>query len=73
MMRSTSFASSPAQASARAAATWASAVTGTWEMRRSRMPVRDVTHSSSVSMKVARSAFVRTAGGMHLPQPVMAA
>ena len=72
-MRSTSFASSPAQASARAAATWASPVVGTCEMRRSRIPVREVIHSSSVSMKVARSALVRTEGGMHLPQPVMAA
>ena len=72
-MRSTSFASSPAQASARAAATCASSMPETCETRRSWMPVRDVIHSSSVSMNDARSALVRTAGGMHLPQPVMAA
>ena len=42
-------------------------------MRRSRMPVRMTIHSSLVSRKVARSALVRTAGGRHLPQPVMAA
>ena len=45
----------------------------TCETRRSWMPVRVVIHSSSVSMIVARSALDRTAGGMHLPQPVMAA
>ena len=37
------------------------------------MPVRLVIQASSVSRKVARSALVSTAGGMHLPQPVMAA
>ncbi len=45
----------------------------TCETRRSRIPVREVIHSSSVSMSDARSALVRMAGGMHLPQPVMAA
>ena len=72
-MRSTSFAASPAQASARAAATWESSIPVTCETRRSRMPVRDMIHSSSVSMIDARSALVRMAGGMHLPHPVMAA
>ena len=71
--RSMSAAWSPAQASARAAATCESTVIGTWEMRRSLMPVRLVIHSSLVSRKVARSALVRVAGGMHLPQPVIAA
>jgi hypothetical protein len=42
-------------------------------MRRSFIPVRDVIHSSSVSRKVAKSAFVSTDGGMHFPQPVIAA
>jgi hypothetical protein len=42
-------------------------------MRRSRMPVRLVIHSSSVSRKVEMSSFDSTAGGMHLPQPVMVA
>ncbi len=37
------------------------------------MPVREMIQSSLVSRKVARSAFERTAGGMHLPQPVTAA
>src|SRR5690349_15040925 len=42
-------------------------------MRRSRMPVREVIHSSDVSKSVARSVFESTAGGKHLPQPVIAA
>ena len=42
-------------------------------MRRSWMPVRCMIHSSVVSTNVARSALDNTAGGMHLPQPVMAA
>jgi len=46
---------------------------GTCDTRRSRMPVRLTIHSSSVSRNVDRSALDRTAGGMHLPQPVMAA
>ena len=54
-------------------ATCESVVMGTWEIRRSLMPVRLVIHSSVVSMKLARPALSRTAGGMHLPQPVMAA
>ena len=73
MIRSSSAASIPAQASARAAATWMTSPSGTWEMRRSRMPVREAIHSSSVSRKVARSALVSTAGGRHFPQPTMAA
>ena len=66
-------AATPAQARAREAATSASSPSGTWEMRRSFMPVRLTIHSSSVLRKVARSALVSTAGGRHLPQPVMAA
>jgi hypothetical protein len=72
-IRSTSRASSRAHASARAAATCDSVVMGTCEMRRSRIPVRLTIHSSLVSRNVARPALSRTAGGMHLPQPVMAA
>src|SRR6185436_16071047 len=72
-MRSTSLASSPAHASARAAATCESSIPVTCETRRSRIPVRDVIHASSVSMSDARSALVRTDGGMHLPHPVTAA
>jgi hypothetical protein len=37
------------------------------------MPVRVVIHSSDVSKSVARSVFESTAGGRHLPQPVIAA
>jgi hypothetical protein len=37
------------------------------------MPVRDVIHSSSVSISDARSALVRMEGGIHFPQPVIAA
>ena len=48
-------------------------VIGTCDTRRSLMPVRVVIHSSVVSMKLARPALSSTAGGMHLPQPVMAA
>src|ERR1044071_3063030 len=71
--RSMSFGSMPAQASARIDATCESVVIGTCDTRRSRMPVRLVIHSSLVSMKLARPALSSTAGGMHLPQPVMAA
>src|SRR6185295_3301477 len=35
------------------------------------MPVRLMTHSSVVSSIVARSSFDSTAGGRHLPHPVM--
>src|SRR6187200_1500967 len=65
--------SMPAQARARIDATCESVVIGTCETRRSLMPVRVVIHSSVVSMKLARPALSSTAGGMHLPQPVMAA
>src|SRR3954470_23855523 len=68
-----SFASTPAHASARMAATCDSSVIGTCDTRRSLIPVRVVIHSSVVSMKLARPALSSTAGGMHLPQPVMAA
>src|SRR6185436_7027793 len=71
--RSMSCGSMPAQASARIDATCDSVVIGTCETRRSRMPVRLVIHSSLVSMKLARPALSSTAGGMHLPQQVMAA
>jgi hypothetical protein len=37
------------------------------------MPVRLVIHSSFVSRNVASPALSRIAGGMHLPQPVIAA
>ena len=70
-INSTSSAVLPAAASACAQATWANSLTLTCEMRRSFIPVRVVIHSSSVSRKVARSSFVKTAGGRHLPQPVM--
>jgi hypothetical protein len=73
MMRSRSDASSPAQASARAAAKVESSTAVTCEIRRSFIPVREVIHSSEVSRKVDRSAFVRTAGGMQAPHPVIAA
>ena len=72
-MSSMSRPESPAHASARAAATCAMSAIGTWDTRRSRMPVRLVIHSSLVSSMPARSWFERTAGGRHLPQPVMAA
>src|SRR6476646_9365474 len=72
-MSSTSRASRPAQASARAAATCESSIPVTCDTRRSLMPVRDVIHSSSVSISDARSALLRIDGGMHLPQPVIAA
>ena len=42
-------------------------------MRRSRMPVRLTIHSSLVSRMALRSSLLSTAGGRHLPQPVMAA
>jgi hypothetical protein len=45
----------PAQAMARRDAVMASSMPGTWEMRLSFMPVREVIHSSSVGRKVARS------------------
>ena len=67
MMRSSSSADIPAQASARAAATWISSPSGTWEMRRSRMPVREAIHSSSVSRKVARSRVREHRRGQALP------
>src|SRR5689334_2770887 len=67
------FPSIPAHARARAADTYMSSPSWTCETRRSRMPVRLVIHSSLVSRKVAMSAFVRTAGGRHLPQPMIAA
>src|SRR5262245_54327939 len=68
-----SLGSTPAQASARIDATCESVVIGTCDTRRSLIPVRVVIHSSVVSMKLARPALSSTAGGMHLPQPVMAA
>src|ERR1044071_922393 len=71
--RSMSFGSIPAHANARIAATCDSVVIGTCDTRRSLMPVRVVIHSSVVSMKLASPALSSTAGGMHLPQPVMAA
>src|SRR4030095_15037967 len=71
--RSMSFGSIPAHASARIEATCDSVVIGTCDTRRSLMPVRVVIHSSLVSMRLARPAVASTAGGMHLPQPVMAA
>src|SRR5688572_33368858 len=71
--RSMSLGSMAAQASARIEATCDSVVIGTCDTRRSFMPVRVVIHSSVVSMKLARPALSSTAGGIHLPQPVMAA
>src|SRR5437763_17163137 len=62
-----------AAASARAAATYASSSRPTWEMRRSRIPVRLTIQSSLVSSRLERSWLLSTAGGRHLPQPVMAA
>src|SRR5512145_482102 len=72
-IRSTSSATRPAHASARRLATDAISIAETCDTRRSFMPVRLVIQASSVSRNVARSALVSTAGGMHLPQPVMAA
>ena len=72
-IRSRSAASRPAQASARRLATVARSMPGTCETRRSFMPVRVTIHSSLVSRKVDKSSLDRTAGGMHLPQPVIAA
>ena len=72
-MKSNSSADTPAQASARTAATWDISRPDTCEMRRSFMPVRETIHSSSVGRNVARSALVSVAGGRHLPQPVSAA
>src|SRR5262245_39502719 len=63
----------PAHASARAEATCDRVVIGTWETRRSRIPVRVVIHSSLVSRRLASGKLSSAAGGMHLPQPVMAA
>ena len=40
-------------------------------MRRSRIPVRVVIHSSLVSTIFSRSAFVNVAAGTSCPQPVM--
>src|SRR5688572_10666969 len=71
--RSMSLGSMPEQASARIEATCDSVVIGTCDTRRSLIPVRVVIHSSVVSMKLARPGLSSTAGGMHLPQPVMAA
>jgi hypothetical protein len=48
-------------------------IAGTCEILLSFIPVREMIQSSVVSRKVARSWFDNTAGGMHLPQPVMAA
>ena len=44
-----------------------------WAIRRSRMPVRDVIHSSDVSTIFVRSAFVRTLSGTALPVPAIVA
>ena len=71
--RSTSSAFAPAAASALAPATAARSLQGTCDTRRSSMPLRDLIHSSEVSMTVAMSSLVMTAGGMHLPQPVISA
>ena len=65
--------SAPAAASARKPATDANSLPGTCETRRSRIPLRVRIHSSEVSMTVAISSLVMTAGGMHLPQPVISA
>jgi hypothetical protein len=37
------------------------------------MPVRVVIHASSVGKNVAKSWFVNTDGGKHLPHPTIAA
>ncbi len=73
MIMSTSDAASPAQASARDAASVAISIALMWEMRRSFMPVRLVIQSSEVSRNVDRSSLLRTAGGRPSPQPVIAA
>ena len=70
---SMSVASRLAAASALRAATSARSVVSTWEMPRSRMPVRSTIQSLSVSMSCSRSALVSFTGGTHLPQPVKVA
>ena len=72
-MRSTSPASSPAQARARAEAMVAISIAEMCDTRRSFMPVRCVIHSSEVSRNVERSSLERTEGGSASPQPVIAA
>src|SRR5690606_38420588 len=72
-IRSTSDGSLPAAARAWRLATSAMSDTSTWAIRRSLMPVRVVIHSSLVSVSFSRSWLDRTAGGRHLPQPVISA
>ncbi len=71
--RSRSCASVPAAASARFPATVARSLPGTCETLRSLMPLRVLIHSSEVSITVAIWSLVKTVGGRHFPQPVMAA
>ena len=72
-IRSSSRGSRSAAARARSADTIAMSENSQWQIRRSLIPVRLVIHSSVVSMKVARSSLLSTAGGTHLPQPVISA
>src|SRR2546425_961604 len=75
MIRSTWEATRPADWSAASAARVANCdmYSSSFAMRRSRMPVRDVIHSSDVSTILSRSAFVRTRAGRDEPVPRMIA
>ena len=72
-IRSSSRGFRSAAARARLAETIAMSENSQWQIRRSLMPVRLVIHSSEVSMNVVRSSLLSTAGGTHLPQPVISA
>src|SRR5262249_12586457 len=69
--RSRSVASIPASARARCAATTARSevAVSASATRRSRMPVREVIHSSLVSTLCAISALVTIRSGTHIPRP----
>jgi hypothetical protein len=71
--RSMSLASTPASASAASAAGRAMSVSASSgaAMRRSRMPVRSMIHSSVVSTIRDSSSFVRIRSGTCVPSPVM--
>src|SRR6266850_4315900 len=71
MIRSTSEAGRPAAWSAASAARVANCdmYSSSCAMRRSRIPVREMIHSSEVSTILSRSAFVRTRAGRDEPVP----
>ena len=73
MIRSRSFGSRPAFASASCAALvdMPELVSPSSAMRRSRIPVRETIHSSVVSTICSRSKLVSTLDGTYLPHPVI--